>query len=82
MPNFLRLATGSTFKEITRGVFRKLDFVLPPRELVERFEGEVTPLHHLRRALERRNRTLREARDLLLPKLLSGELSVDRVALP
>jgi len=42
----------------------------------------VRPLVEMIQSLGRRNRVLRAARDLLLPKLLSGELSVDRIPDP
>lgn len=42
----------------------------------------VLPRIELMQNLGRRNRALRAARDLLLPKLLSGELSVDRIPDP
>jgi type I restriction enzyme S subunit len=82
VPEFIRLGTGATFKEITRGTFRKLKILLPPPSRVVAFEEAVAPYCELILAQERKNRALRAARDLLLPKLLSGELSVDRIPDP
>lgn len=82
VPEFIRLGTGATFKEITRGTFRKLKILLPPLSTVTAFEEAVAPYCELILALERKNRALRTARDLLLPKLLSGELSVERIPDP
>jgi type I restriction enzyme S subunit len=39
----------------------------------------VTPIYELADTLERRNTNLRTTRDLLLPKLVSGEISVENL---
>ncbi|WP_437675017.1 restriction endonuclease subunit S [Sorangium sp. So ce131] len=79
VPVFIRLATGATFKEITKGTFKKIDLVVPPEALVGRFERFAGPIGGQILNLERRNRLLRSTRDLLLPRLLSGEVDVSRL---
>ncbi len=69
---FISHASGATFKEISKGVFRTLNFLLPPPDLVARYETAVAPVSEQLLNLQRRNQTLRQTRDLLLPKLLSG----------
>lgn len=69
---FISHASGATFKEISKGVFRTLNFLLPPQELVVRYEVAVTPFAEQLLNLQRRNQTLRQTRDLLLPKLLAS----------
>ena len=76
VPVFIGHATGATFKEITKGVFKRLPFLTPEAAIVARFERLAKPLHDNVLALERSNRSLASARDLLLPRLISGELSV------
>lgn len=73
---FEGLATGATFKEITKGVFRKVKLTVPPSAIAAAFETLVGPMMDLVLRLERKNRNLRTTRDLLLPKLISGELDV------
>ncbi|MBN8557460.1 MAG: restriction endonuclease subunit S [Proteobacteria bacterium] len=80
VPVFQRMASGATFKEISRGVFKTIDFLLPPSEIVERFEAIATPMAGQMLALQRQIQTLRRTRDLLLPRLLSGQIDVE--ALP
>jgi len=53
---------------------------MPPDELMQRFDGQVVPLRKLLNALLDKNTNLRTTRDLLLLKLISGELDV--TALP
>ncbi|MCB1087723.1 MAG: restriction endonuclease subunit S [Verrucomicrobiae bacterium] len=74
---FISHASGATFKEISKGVFRTLNFLLPPPELVARYEVAVSPVSEQLLNLQRRNQTLRQTRDLLLPKLLSGQMRLD-----
>ncbi len=73
------LATGATFKEITKGVFRKHKLVVPAIATVAAFEAMVEPMMDLVLRLERMNRNLRATRDLLLPKLISGALDVSEL---
>ncbi len=79
---FKQLATGSTFKELTRGTFRALKIRIPARDDAEAFERDVAPVYDLALSLQRRVHVLRKLRDLLLPKLLSGEIDVSRLPLP
>ena len=79
---FEGLATGATFKEITKGVFRKIKLAVPAITTAAAFEGVVGPMMDLVLRLERKNRNLRTTRDLLLPKLISGELDVSALPEP
>lgn len=79
VPTFQRMASGATFKEISRGVFKTIEFLQPPAELVGRFESIATPMAEQVLALQRQIRNLRRTRDLLLPRLLSGQIDVEGV---
>jgi type I restriction enzyme S subunit len=70
---FISHASGATFKEISKGVFRQLNFLLPPETLVLKYEESVSPLANQLLNLQRRNQTLRQTRDLLLPKLIKPD---------
>ncbi len=76
VPTFQRMASGATFKEISRGVFKSIDFLHPPEQLTEKFESVVAPVAGQVLALQRQVQTLRRTRDLLLPRLLSGQIDV------
>ena len=56
--------------------FMSKEFVLPPTKVCEQFGVLVKPMVRLVYKLERCNQNLRQTRDLLLPKLISGELDV------
>ena len=74
VPTFERMASGATFKEISRGVFKTIEFLHPAPALVRRFESQVEPMGKQMLALQRQIQNLRRTRDLLLPRLLSGQV--------
>jgi type I restriction enzyme S subunit len=78
---FELLGTGATFKEITKGAFNRVPFLLPATEVLEAFGDSVTPIDGEVRVLEATNRQLAAARDLLLPKLVSGRIDVSHLGL-
>jgi type I restriction enzyme S subunit len=76
-PDFARFeAEGTVFGSINKDSFEKLRFVIPPTEIVTAYESQAGPLDEQIRILENQSRTLATLRDTLLPKLLSGELSL------
>ena len=70
------LASGATFKEINRGTFRKLPVLLPDKMTRGLFASIVDPLARQIEVLEGMIRNLRATRDLLLPRLISGQIDV------
>jgi type I restriction enzyme S subunit len=54
----------------------RIPFMLPPPEIGQAFAKTIEPLFAQIRANTDQSRTLATLRDTLLPKLLSGELSV------
>lgn len=62
------------------GVLQKYPCSLPPRTLLSSFNAAVEPMVELTTSLTLRSRNLRTTRDLLLPKLISGEISVEAAA--
>jgi type I restriction enzyme S subunit len=73
------VASGATFKEISRGEFRDLQIVLPPEPVEREYEAAVDPMYQDIRVLLAKNANLRRTRDLLLPKLISGALDVSKL---
>ena len=74
VPTFQRMASGATFKEISRGVFKTIEFLQPPVNLVRRYEDVAAPMAEQALTLQRQIQNLRNTRDLLLPYLMSGRL--------
>lgn len=76
---FISLGTGATFKEITKGVFKTIELVVPAQAIVTQFEDTVQPFALQILNLQRKNTALRRTRDLLLPRLISGEVDVSKL---
>ena len=81
MHDFQARAQGTTMKHIKRSALREVKLALPPIELRTEFESMARPMLDLQLNLARQTQTLREARDLLLPRLVSGELDVSELDL-
>ncbi|WP_461432051.1 restriction endonuclease subunit S [Hoeflea alexandrii] len=67
-------ANGSTFQEISKKNFRPLKVCHSGEELLTRFCEIAGPFLAMIRNNERESQTLAATRDLLLPKLMSGEI--------
>jgi type I restriction enzyme S subunit len=70
-------ATGTTFAEISKQNFRPILVELPPKELMAAFTEKVAPLYAQITANLSQSRNLSILRDTLLPKLLSGEITLN-----
>jgi type I restriction enzyme S subunit len=68
---------GAVFETIIVDTFKLLDIVKPPLTLIPLFCTLVSPIFENVLNLLRRNINLRRTRDLLLPKLISGEVDVE-----
>ena len=75
------IATGATFKEITKGAFKRVPFIKPSADVLAAFAAAVAPLENEIATLERSNRALARTRDLLLPRLVTGRLDISDVDL-
>ena len=67
---------------LNRNQAYSLPLLVPSRDVLGRFNTESTQLLGLARLLARKNVNLRKTRDLLLPKLISGELDVSSLPAP
>ena len=71
------MGKGSTNQlELSRGTIQDLDILTPPDEIVKKFESLAQSIHDKIGAVNTEIECLQEARDRLLPKLMSGELEV------
>jgi type I restriction enzyme S subunit len=70
---------GTIFKAVTKDEVHSLKFLAPPRETIAAFETVAVPISHQIQNLVIKNGNLRQTRDLLLPRLVSGELDVSEL---
>jgi len=72
----ISLANGSTFLELSRTNFKQMYVRLASEEVIRRFNQRVNPLHSMAAVCEKEIFAVRELRDALLPRLMSGEIRV------
>jgi type I restriction enzyme S subunit len=70
-------ATGSAYPAVSSGDFQNALILLPADELLSKFHEVIADLLDEKQNLFQRNANLRQTRDLLLPKLISGEVDVE-----
>ncbi|KVD94050.1 hypothetical protein WS63_05135 [Burkholderia stagnalis] len=69
-------AQGAAYPAVTGATFERAIVLLPPSYLVARYTAFAEPMLRLADQLQKSNANLAAARDLLLPRLISGQLSV------
>lgn len=69
-------AKGTTYPEISKGRFREMSIVLPKKPLVIEFARITGDIVQQIRCLKRSIKYLESARDLLLPRLMNGEVII------
>jgi len=70
-------ANGAKMPRASWNVMTDFSVALPPRELAQQFNDRVVPLFLDQQTLVFQAQNLRKTRALLLPRLLSGHLSID-----
>lgn len=74
------LKTGSTnMTMLNISLLRNLKVVLPNKNLLSSYSKYIRIIFGEKNALEEKNRTLKTTRDLLLPRLMSGEIDVENM---
>ena len=74
-------SNGSTFQEVSKSSFRSLPVVVSPTLILDGFSKFVDSFYRRIVVNERESAFLARVRDILLPKLISGDLRVSNAAL-
>ena len=75
-------ATGAAYPAVTAKTFEDAEILVPEGDTLAAFDQVALPQLEQMETLKKQNRSLAQARDLLLPKLMSGQLDVSGIALP
>ena len=75
----LGYVTGAAQPKINQQNLNRIPVILPPQSLLEKFNRMIEPNFENVDALNLKNANLRQTRDLLLPKLISGEIDVSEL---
>jgi type I restriction enzyme S subunit len=76
------ISKSGVFDNIIIDTFKNVPIVLPTDAVIAAFNGIAAPIFGLVENLIDSNRNLIKTRDLLLPRLISGKLSVEDLELP
>ena len=66
-------ASGSTFKEASGSLMKSFPALIPSKDVLDAFEDDIMPILKKQENLEEENGHTEQLRDLLLPRLMSGE---------
>jgi len=81
--DYLKTNTGgATFDTIVVDTFRRMEVLSPPQSTVSQFSELIDPFFEQVNTLQRQIQNLRRSRDLLLPRLLSGQIDVEPLSEP
>lgn len=80
--NLAQFNSGASVPTLDRKTAHQAAVLMPPTSVVEKFDQVVQPMFDQIQALRSHVTSAAKARDLLLPKLMSGQLDVSRIPLP
>ena len=72
-------ATGATMTNLSKGKFSSLKILRPNKSIVLKYHALVNPIFVQMQSILQQTMILRSTRDLLLPRLISGKLSVEHL---
>jgi type I restriction enzyme S subunit len=70
-------ATGAAYPAVTATAFEKAELLIPSALLLQQFGEATIPMTEQIHTLQHQIQNLRRTRDLLLPRLLSGQIDVE-----
>ncbi|WP_055074093.1 restriction endonuclease subunit S [Pseudanabaena sp. 'Roaring Creek'] len=73
------ISIGAATKFLTMGILNNIAITLSSQDLQRKFSGCIDSLFSQIQVLQSKNANLRKTRDLLLPKLISGEIDVEKL---
>lgn len=79
--NLIALGNGSVFTNLKTDILKNYPTCLPTEDVLKKFDGLVQPIFSMILSKTREIKRLAEIRDMLLPKLMSGELDVSDIDL-
>ena len=78
--NFLKsIAGGSTTFNINKNTFENIEIPYLPKDKIIEFHNKVNSLFNIIKLNQQENIKLEKLRDTLLPKLMNGEINLDKI---
>ena len=77
--HFVMLSGGATFPELSKTTFKRIEILTPSHEIIDEFDKIVKPIFEQIEKLLAMNENLKESKNSLLPRLISGKLTVENL---
>ena len=74
------VAQGAAYPAVTYKDFEDYEFLLPPKSLLDKFHEVVELMYEQMHILQIQNQKLQDLKEILLPRLMSGELDVSKLS--
>lgn len=71
-----QVATGAAYPAVKPKDFEGMNLLIPTDNILQKFDNFTLPILKKIYALQQQNHRLKQARDLLLPRLMSGSIIV------
>lgn len=81
LPYFKIVSSGASTKFLTMKILNKTKIKVPPKWILIEYESLIKPCFDLTLELQRQNQLLKEARDILLPRLMTGMIDLEKLDL-
>ena len=72
-------ATSSTMPAINFSTLNDRDIIIPTTDLIEKFNNISETIRLKQLSISNQNKTLSNLKDILLPKLMNGEIDIDKI---
>jgi len=69
-------SSGATMTNVNKSKFEGIEVIVPPEEVIQGFSSKTAFSFDLILNLQKRNKNLKQQRDILLPKLISGQIEL------
>lgn len=75
---FESISYGAAIQNINTGIVKSATFILPPKEILKDFKKIAGPILESIELIQKENILLEEAKDILIPRLMNGEIDVEK----
>jgi len=73
---------GAVFNAVSKTEIANIKIAIPLKKIIEKFNELIEPIDSELLTLTQKNKILKQTRDLLLPRLMSGRLAIDHLPEP
>ena len=77
IPKIEQLGSGTTFKEVSKQSMESFKVIIPPLDIIEKYNHKVCSIFDEQLKLLKENDELTKVRDYLLPLLMNGQITIN-----